>query len=567
MSFDGLFTRAMTQELSQSIECGRINKIHQPYKNEIIFIVRANGKNHKLLLSAHPSYSRVQLTEESYENPTVPPMFCMLLRKHLEGYMIESISQVGLDRIIVFEIKGRNEIGDISYKKLMVEIMGRHSNIILVDKDRNMILDSIKHISPSINSHRTVLPGHEYVMPPQQNKKNPFESTDEDILRSIDFNSGKLDKQIVESFSGISPLFAKEVVYKAGLANQKSLPKAFLSLVDRIKKQQYNPTFKNGKKETFYLMNLEHLEGSVQTFPSLSQLLDRYFYQKASRDRVKQQGNDLERFIKNERDKNQNKIVKLEQTLNDAKQADRYQLLGELLTSNIYAAKKGMEEIEVINYYDEESSMIKIPLNPQKSPSENAQNYFSKYQKAKNAMVIVHEQIEKAKDEIQYFEQLLQQLESALPKDIEEIREELEEEGYLRAKKTSKKKKVNHKPEVEEYTSTEGTTILVGKNNKQNDYLTNRIANKNDIWLHTKEIPGSHVVIKDENPSETTINEAANIAAYFSKARESSSVPVDYTMVKQVKKPKGAKPGFVIYEGQQTIYVTPNLDLVRSLKK
>jgi predicted ribosome quality control (RQC) complex YloA/Tae2 family protein len=567
MSFDGLFTRAMTQELSQSIESGRINKIHQPYKNEIIFIVRANGKNHKLLLSAHPSYSRVQLTEESYENPTVPPMFCMLLRKHLEGYMIESISQVGLDRIIVFEIKGRNEIGDISYKKLIVEIMGRHSNIILVDKDRNMILDSIKHISPSINSHRTVLPGHEYVMPPQQNKKNPFESTDEDILRSIDFNSGKLDKQIVESFSGISPLFAKEVVYKAGLANQKSLPKSFFSLVDRIKKRQYNPTFKNGKKETFYLMNLEHLEGSVQTFPSLSQLLDRYFYQKASRDRVKQQGNDLERFIKNERDKNQNKIVKLEQTLNDAKQADRYQLLGELLTSNIYAAKKGMVEIEVINYYDEEGSMIKIPLNPQKSPSENAQNYFSKYQKAKNAMVIVHEQIEKAKDEIQYFEQLLQQLESALPKDIEEIREELEEEGYLRAKKTSKKKKVNHKPEVEEYTSTEGTTILVGKNNKQNDYLTNRMANKNDIWLHTKEIPGSHVVIKDENPSETTINEAANIAAYFSKARESSSVPVDYTMVKQVKKPKGAKPGFVIYEGQQTIYVTPNLDLVRSLKK
>ncbi|MBM7586774.1 putative ribosome quality control (RQC) complex YloA/Tae2 family protein [Bacillus pakistanensis] len=567
MSFDGLFTRAMSQELSDSIESGRINKIHQPYKNEIIFIVRANGKNHKLLLSAHPSYSRVQLTEETYENPTVPPMFCMLLRKHLEGYIIESISQVGLDRIIIFDIKGRNEIGDTSYKKLIVEIMGRHSNIILVDTERNMILDSIKHISPSVNSHRTVLPGHEYVMPPYQNKKNPFESTHDDILRSIDFNSGKIDKQIVDSFAGISPLFAKEVVFKAGLANQRSLPSAFLSLVDKVKNKQYEPTFKSGTKETFYLMNLEHLEGSVQTYPSLSQLLDRYFYQKASRDRVKQQGNDLERFIKNERDKNQNKIVKLEQTLDDAKQAERYQLLGELLTSNIYAVKKGMEEIEVINYYDEEGSMIKIPLNPQKTPSENAQNYFSKYQKAKNATVIVHEQIEKAKKEIEYFEQLLQQLESASPKDIEEIREELEEEGYLRVKKTNKKKKTNHKPEVEKYVSSDGTTILVGKNNKQNDYLTNRIANRHDIWLHTKDIPGSHVVIRSENPSETTIKEAANIAAYFSKAKESSSVPVDYTIVKQVKKPKGAKPGFVIYEGQQTIYVTPSLDLVRFLKK
>lgn len=566
MSFDGLFTRSMTKELNENLLHGRINKIHQPYKNEIIMIIRANGKNHKVLLSAHPSYSRVQLTNENYENPSVPPMFCMLLRKHLEGYIIEGIHQVELDRMIIFEVKGRNEIGDISYKQLIIEVMGRHSNIILVDKERNMILDSIKHISPSMNTHRTVLPGHTYVLPPQQDKKNPLEATKDDVLRALDFNSGKLDKQIVQSFAGISPLYAKEVVHRAGIGNQATIAESFVSLIQYAKNDDTIPTLISAEKETFYWMNLEHLKGEKQTFPSLSELLDRFFYQKAARDRVKQQGNDLERFIRNERDKNVNKIEKLKQTLEDAQQADRYQLLGELLTSNLYAVERGMTEISVVNYYDENGESITIPLNPQKSPSDNAQNYFSRYQKAKNAIKIVHEQIEKADDEIVYLEQLLQQLESASTKDVEEIREELEEEGYLRVRKQTKKKKANVKPVLDHYTSSDGTQILVGKNNKQNDFLTNKVAGRDEIWLHTKDIPGSHVVIKNHNPSEQTIKEAANIAAYFSKARESSSVPVDFTEVKQVKKPKGAKPGFVIYEGQQTVYVTPDLDLVRSLK-
>jgi predicted ribosome quality control (RQC) complex YloA/Tae2 family protein len=567
MSFDGLFTRAMTKELKETLQSGRINKIHQPYKNEIIMIIRANGKNHKLLLSAHPSYARMQLTEENYENPSVPPMFCMLLRKHLEGYMIEDIHQVGLDRMIIMEVKGRNEIGDVSYKQLIIEIMGRHSNIILVDKERSMILDSIKHISPSMNTHRTVLPGHEYRQPPEQDKRNPLEATNDTILRAIDFNSGKIDKQLVQNFAGLSPLVAKEVTHLAGLANQNTIPPSFLSLMKKMKEHQYKPTFISGEKEVFYSIDLEHVKGEKQSFSTLSSLLDRYFYQKAARDRVKQQANDLERFVKNEKEKNENKIKKLELTLEDAKKADHYQLLGELLTSNLYAVERGMESIDVINYYDEEGETITIPLNPQKTPSDNAQLYFSKYQKAKNATKIVHEQIEKAKEEIQYFDQLLQQLESASTRDVEEIREELEEEGYLKTRRKTKKKKGNEKPLLEQYTSTDGESILVGKNNKQNDYLTNRVANKNDIWLHTKDIPGSHVVIKADQPSEQTIKEAANIAAYFSKARESSSVPVDFTEVKQVKKPKGAKPGFVIYEGQQTVYVTPDLDLIRSLKK
>jgi predicted ribosome quality control (RQC) complex YloA/Tae2 family protein len=566
MSFDGMFTRAMTLELKEKIMNGRINKIHQPYKNEIMLIIRANGKNHKLLLSAHPSYSRVQLTNEDYENPSVPPMFCMLLRKHLEGYIIEDIRQSDLDRMIIFEVKGRNEIGDVSYKQLIIEVMGRHSNIILVDKERNMILDSIKHISPSMNTHRTVLPGHEYVFPPQQDKRNPFEASVEDVLRALDFNSGKMDKQIVQSFSGISPLFAKEVLHRAGLGKQTALAHSFLELISLARENRISPTLTIGEKEIFYWFELEHAEGEKLSFPSLSELLDRFFYQKAARDRVKQQGNDLERFIRNERDKNENKIEKLKHTLDDARQADRFQLLGELLTSNLYAVERGMNEVSVMNYYDEEGGSVTIPLNSQKSPSENAQHYFSRYQKAKNAIKIVIEQIKKAEEEIIYLEQLMQQLESASTKDVEEIREELEEEGYLKVRKQSKKKKTNVKPSLENYTSSDGTHILVGKNNKQNDYLTNKAASKDDIWLHTKDIPGSHVVIKSSDPSDQTIKEAANIAAYFSKARESSSVPVDFTVVRQVKKPKGAKPGFVIYEGQQTVYVTPDLDLVRSLK-
>ncbi|KAB7669231.1 NFACT family protein [Bacillus sp. B1-b2] len=568
MSFDGLFTRAMSLELKEQLLGGRINKVQQPFTNEIILSVRANGKNQKLLLSAHPSYARIQFTEESYENPKEPPMFCMLLRKHLEGYFIEDVYQIDNERIIVLEIRGRNEIGDTSYKKLMIEIMGRHSNIILVDRDKNTILDSIKHISYAVNSHRAILPGYEYKAPPAQEKQDPYTATEEDILRAIDFNSGKLDKQLVQQFAGFSPLIAKEIMYRAGLANKETLPKAFLTVMEPVKKGTYSPSIITSEKESFYFLPLEHIKGEIKTFPTLSKMLDRYYFGKAERDRVKQQSNDLERFIMNERDKNSKKIKKLERSLLEAENADEYQLLGELLTANLYAAKKGMSEIEVINYYDEDSKMMKITLNPRLSPSENAQKYFTKYQKAKNSVEIIKEQIRLAELEYEYFETLYQQILSASPKDIQEIREELVEEGYLRErKKKNNKKPQNVKPVLDYYLSMDGTEILVGKNNKQNDYLTNRVAARDEIWLHTKDIPGSHVVIRSKEPSEETILQAAKLAAYFSKARQSSSVPVDFTLVRHVKKPSGAKPGFVIYDNQQTVYVTPDEETVIRLKK
>ncbi|WP_394232578.1 NFACT family protein [Niallia oryzisoli] len=569
MSFDGLFTRAMVKELTDLLKGGRINKVHQPYKNEIILVVRANGKNQKVLLSAHPSHARVQISQEEYENPSIPPMFCMLLRKHIEGYILEDIRQVGLDRIIIFDIKGRNEIGDTSYKQLIVEIMGRHSNIILVDRTKNMILDSIKHVTSAVNTYRTVLPGHDYILPPEQNKANPFEADEEDVLRHLDFNSGRLDKQLVNQFAGLSPLIAKEITFQAGLVNRTTLPKAFLAIIERVKRHDYSPSImESSEKENFYLFPLDSSQSNqVKSFATLGEALDRYYFGKAERDRVKQQANDIERLVVNEKEKNEKKIAKLEVTLQEANKAQQFQLFGELLTANLYAVQKGLKEIDVVNYYDETGATVTIPLDPLKSPSENAQKYFTKYQKAKNALEIVKEQIEKAMAEVHYFESLIQQLETASPKDVAEIRDELIEEGYIRNRQKKHQKKQNQKPVLDHYYASDGTEIIIGKNNKQNDYLTNRLAARDEIWLHTKDIPGSHVVIRSKEPIEKTIHEAAILAAFFSKARSSSSVPVDFTRVRHVKKPSGAKPGFVIYDNQQTIYVTPDEETVLKLKK
>ncbi|PGZ96783.1 hypothetical protein COE51_15480 [Bacillus pseudomycoides] len=568
MAFDGLFTRAITHEIANSLQTGRISKIYQPSKYEILLHIRANGKNQKLLLSAHPTYARVHLTTQNYDSPALPPMFCMLLRKHLEGGFIEKIEQIDLERIIQITIRSRNEIGDESLRTLIIEIMGRHSNIILVDSKTNIILDSLKHVSLAVNRHRTVYAGAEYIAPPTQQKINPLQiKTQEEFIRPLDFLAGNMDKQLVGAFTGISPLFAKEVVTKAGMVNEHTLSEAFFTLQKPLLQHQYTPSMMvaNGK-EFFYLFPLSHLKGEEKAFSSVSELLDRFFFGKAERDRVKQQAHDLERFMQNEKAKNEKKLIKLQKTLEDAGKADKYQLFGELLTANMYAMKKGDKEIEVINYYDENSGTVKITLDPLRTPSENAQRYFQKYQKAKNSVAIVEEQIEKTNEEILYFDSLLQQMEAASSKDIEEIREELAEEGYMRNRKAKNVKKKPTKPILDKYIASDGTEILVGKNNKQNDYLTNKLARRDEIWLHTKDIPGSHVVIRSLEPSDETVVEAAKLAAYFSKAKESSSVPVDYTKIRHVKKPSGAKLGFVTYDNQQTLYVTPDADTVMKLK-
>ncbi len=557
MAFDGLFTRAMTKEL-QKLATGRITKIHQPNALEVMLQIRAGGANHKLLISIHPSYARMHITEQTVDNPSEPPMFCMLLRKHLEGGFIQRIEAQEGERIIVMTVESKNEIGDPVVRKLIVEIMGRHSNCILVDADNMRILDSLKHLPPSLNSYRTVLPGQTYIGPPAQDKVNPFNVSDEEITTF--FSRPREPKEIVQHFAGFSPLHAAELLYRLDGTNHPSIFREFMREVEEAQQ----PTYKENGKAAFSPADLRHIEGTKATYVTLGELLDRVFFARAERDRVKQQAGDLERWLSNEIDKLRLKLKKLDQDYARASKLDEFQLFGELLMANLYKFEKGVERVTVENYYT--GDQVTIPVSPRKTPIENAQSYYTKYNKAKNALVMIEEQKQKTEDEIQYFEMLSQQVQQAAPADIEEIREELAEQGYLRLR-ASKKKKKPTKPEPEKFISSTGIPISVGKNNKQNDYLTFKLAKKSDTWLHTKDIPGSHVVIHTDQPDETTLHEAAVLSAYFSKARESSSVPVDYTEIRQVKKPNGAKPGFVIYFEQKTLYVTPDEQIILQLRK
>lgn len=562
MAYDGLFTIAMTKELQQLVT-GRIAKVHQPNAQEVIFTIRANGANKKLLFSIHPTYARVHMTEQTIENPPEPPMFCSLLRKHVEGGFIETIEQLDADRILKLTILSKNEIGDPITRYIYAEIMGRHSNLIMVDAASEKIVDSLKHLPPAMNSYRTVLPGSIYIAPPKQDKWNPVTVTDEQLAEF--FTEIRDAKEIMQQFIGFSPLHANELLFRAQ-EQQVPMVSIFRDFVNEFVVGGTKPTYlEQGRKVIFSPIDLHSFEEPKTYYNTLSELLDRVFFARAERDRVKQQAGDLENWLQAEINKLKLKLKKLDQDLKRAQNLDQYQLFGELLMANLYQFEKGAKSVTVENYYSETGDKITIPLSERKTPIENAQSYYAKYNKFKHALVKVEEQIQIATADIEYFELLAQQVQQASPADIEEIREELAEQGYMRLKK-SKRRKKPVKPTPEKYVSSTGVPISVGKNNKQNDYLTFKIARKWETWLHTKDIPGSHVVIHSDDPDEQTILEAATLAAYFSKARESSSVPVDYTEVKQVKKPSGAKPGFVIYFEQKTVFVTPDEALVMQLQ-
>ncbi|MFD1849112.1 Rqc2 family fibronectin-binding protein [Oceanobacillus bengalensis] len=567
MPFDGIVTRAVTEDLKQKLIPGKITKIYQPTTTELVLTVRSQGKNHILLLSIHPTYARFHLTNDIYKNPEVAPMFCMVLRKHLSGAFIEEIDQYDMERIVTFKVKTRNEIGDISEKLLVLELMGKHSNIMLVDKENGHIIESIKHVSMAQNRHRTILPGRVYVLPPSQNKLNPLEASGEDLMKRLDFNSGKLDRQIVDNFTGFSSFIASEIVSRAKLGSLDTYAMNFIEVKTLLLANDYKPAIYRGNKEDFHVIPILSFKGETIYFQDIHVMLDTFYSGKAERDRVKQQAKDLHRFIKNEKGKNERKLKKHIQTLKKAEGAENYQRLGELLTAHLHLISKGDKEVNVMDYYDPEQSELTIELNPNKTPSENAQSYYKTYQKLKTSKQVVKQEMEKTEEEINYFDQLLQQIDVAGVEDIEEIREELREEGYLKKQKKQKRNKNKPtKPMPEHYSATDGTEILVGKNNKQNEYLTMKLARRDEIWLHTKDIPGSHVIIRSLDPTEETLMEAATLAAYFSKSQGSSSVPVDFTKVRHVKKPNGAKPGFVIYDNQKTLFVTPSKEIVDKLR-
>lgn len=586
MALDGLVVRSLVHELSPMTGV-RINKIYQPTEYDIVIQLRAQGSNYKLLLSANPTYPRIHLTDGVFLNPTEAPMFCMLLRKHCEGGIIEDIRQIGMERIVHLTVRQRDELGDISVKTIVIEIMGRHSNIILTDPATGNVLDGIHHVTPAISSYRIVMPGCSYVSPPDQGKEDPLTVSEAAFLQAMsespsepDSDSGTqglpaYDQKIVRQYSGISPLVAKEIVYRAALGSAdldlQAVWTAFRGIMSDIASHQYRPTIveetKSGKA-FFSVIELSQLKGETEAFESASACLESYYGEKAEKDTVKQRVADLHRFLQNERSKNIKKLDKLDTTLQEARNADQYRILGELLTASLHQLHKGDKSAEVVNYYDENQATVKVELDPQLSPSDNAQRYYKKYTKMKNSLIAVQEQIQSTHEEVAYMDSLLQQLNDAALTDIDEIREELVEQGYLRnrSKKQKKKKKADNKPALSCFLSSEGIPLYVGKNNTQNEYVTNRLAGSSDTWLHTKDIPGSHVVIRSASYGEATLHEAAQLAAYYSQAKSSSQVPVDYTLIKHVRKPNGAKPGFVIYDNQKTLFVTPDEKLVKGLQ-
>ncbi|CAH2253746.1 Fibronectin-binding protein A N-terminus (FbpA) [Enterococcus faecium] len=566
MSFDGVFTHAMVNELRETLLSGRISKIHQPYENEIVLVIRSRGKNHRLLLSAHPSYARVQITQIDYQNPDNPPNFVMMLRKYLDGAILENIEQIENDRVIHFHFAKRNELGDLQNIILIVELMGRHSTIVLVNQETGKILDAIKHIGSSQNTYRSLLPGVEYIAPPKQEVLNPFSSDKEKIFQRL--SQTELEpKAIQHQFQGIGFDTAQELTKRfLERPNEKMVVwhEFFSSIINHPVPTFYETTNKDFFTPIVYQVFSEQAS-AVTTYPTLSQLLDSYYHEKAEKDRAKQQGGELIRKIENELKRNKNKLKKREQTLKESENAENYRRDGELLTTFLTQVPRGVKEVVLPNYYEEDRP-IKIALDPALTPNQNAQKYFHRYQKLKNAVKLIGEQIQEAKDEIQYLESVLSQLEIAGPMDIEAIKEELTAEGYLK-KKTQKKQKKKKPSQPDQYFSSDGTLILVGKNNLQNDQLTMKTAKKTDYWLHAKNIPGSHVIIKSDQPSDETITEAAELAAYFSKYRYSAQVPVDLVQVKHIRKPNGAKPGYVIYENQKTVIVTPEEEKITAMKQ
>lgn len=558
MAFDGFFTHAVVHELDQTLATGRVAKVNQPYPAELIMTIRAHRHNYSLLLSANPTYPRMQITQIAYQNPAVPSNFAMTMRKYLEGAILESIEQVDNDRIIKMNFKTRDELGDQQRLVLVIEIMARHSNVSLVNEKNHKIIDTIKHVGSDQNRVRLLLPGATFIMPPKQDKVNPYLPNQiyTDLVRK-DLDENELAKQLQARYQGLGRQSAQELARE--LQASSDLPTTYHTFL----KQFENPDpviydDNNGKRQFAAFLPSNIKEEQLTHYDTLSVMLDAFYAQKAERDRSKELAGQVLKVLHNELKKDRRKVKKLKQQLEDAAKADYYRIRGEILTTYLGKLTAGMTEITLPNFYDD-NKPLKIKLDPDLSPSRNAQKYFTKYDKLKTSVDYVKEQLKLANDEINYLANIESQIDLASPADIQEIRLELQQQGYIKQKRQkSKKRRKVRVSKPEEFHTSNGTTVLVGKNNLQNDRLSFKIANKNDIWLHVKDIPGSHVIIRDSDPDEQTLLEAAQLAAYFSKGRNSDNVPVDYLPAKRLHKPNGAKPGFVTFTGQKTLYVTPH---------
>ena len=548
MSFDGFFLHHMTEELRRELLGGRIQKINQPFEQELVLQIRSNRQSHKLLLSAHSVFGRVQLTETTFENPAIPNTFIMVMRKYLQGAVIEAIQQVENDRILEISVSNKNEIGDSVAVTLVIEIMGKHSNIILLDKASGKIIEAIKHVGFSQNSYRTILPGSTYVAPPQTGSLNPFTVGDEklfEILQTEDIEP----KRLQQIFQGLGRDTATELSGRLTAEKLKTFRAFFAS-----------PTQPSLTEKSFSALLFSN---SKTQMPTLSELLDTFYKDKAERDRVNQQASELIRRVENELEKNRKKLGKQEEELLATENAEEFRQKGELLTTFLHQVPNDQDQVELDNYYTGEK--IIISLDKALTPNQNAQRYFKRYQKLKEAVKHLTSLIEETRTTILYLESVETALAQASLTEIAEIREELIQTGFIRRRQ---REKIQKRQKPEKYLATDGQTIiLVGRNNLQNDELTFKMAKKDELWFHAKDIPGSHVVITGNiQPSDEVKTDAAELAAYFSKARLSNLVQVDMIKTRKLNKPTGGKPGFVTYTGQKTLRVTPDEEKIKSMK-
>ncbi|HEO2076604.1 TPA: NFACT family protein [Streptococcus agalactiae] len=548
MSFDGFFLHHLTNELQEQIEKGRIQKVNQPFDHELVLTIRNNRRNYKLLLSAHPVFGRIQTTEANFQNPQNPNTFTMIMRKYLQGAVIETIQQIENDRILEIIVSNKNEIGDHIKATLVVEIMGKHSNIILIDKNEHKIIESIKHVGFSQNSYRTILPGSTYIAPPKTKAINPFDISDQTLFELLQTNDLS-PKNLQQLFQGLGRDTALELSHC--LKDNK------LNDFRQFFSREYYPSL------TEKSFSAVQFSSSHETFQSLGQLLDYYYQEKAEKDRIAQQASDLIHRVQSELEKNIKKLAKQQDELLATENAEEFRQKGELLTTYLSMVPNNQDVVVLDNYYTNQT--IEISLDRALTPNQNAQRYFKKYQKLKEAVKHLKGIISDTENTITYLESVETSLNHASMEDINDIREELVETGFIKRRAHDKQHK---RKKTEQYLASDGKTIImVGRNNLQNDELTFKMARKGELWFHAKDIPGSHVLIRDNlNPSDEVKTDAAELAAYYSKARLSNLVQVDMIEAKKLNKPSGTKPGFVTYTGQKTLRVTPTQEKIDSLK-
>ncbi len=579
MAFDGIAVANLVHELNQNIINSKISKIAQPEKDELLFTLKSPGGQHRLAMSASASLPFLYLTDKNKPSPMTAPSFCMVLRKHIGNGRITKITQPGLERIIQFEIEHLDELGDLCHKLLIVELMGKHSNIIFCKED-GTIIDSIKHVSAQVSSVREVLPGRAYFIPETAHKENPLTATEASFFETALKKPESISKAIYSTYTGISPAMANEICFRAGLDGDFStsslkeeeklhLYHNFDWLISDIKEADFSPNIVYNEKEPVDFSALclkEYSNYRRVDFPSISQVLETYYADKNVYTRIRQKSSDLRRIVSTALDRNRKKFTLQQKQLKDTEKREKYRVYGELLNTYGYELKEGAKELSALNYYTNE--MVKIPLDETLSPTENAKKYFDRYGKLKRTYEALTTLIQETEHEILHLESIASSLDIALAEDdLVQIKEELIEFGYIKKRRGDKKAKVKSRPF--HYISSDGFHMYVGKNNYQNDELTFKFATGNDWWFHAKGMPGSHVVVKTEGEElpDRTFEEAGKLAGYYSKGRDSEKVEIDYLQKKNVKKPNKSAPGFVVYYTNYSLTIHPDITGIKLLSQ